>query len=148
MIIQHICNTIRLRIPDLTHLTTPRPAHATLVYPAGGDDALADMLDELDAAMEEAGGIKATHHALPGSLYPSSSALGYAPKPKKPQGPIHPGSTPAEDSEGGEVAARFLAYNQLGCVVSKAGEGHNFIEVRRSWVLLTLWATDCAALAQ
>jgi hypothetical protein len=106
-------------------LPTPTPQ-----IHSGGDDALADMLDELDAAMEEAAGIKATHHALPGSLYPRSG-LSYAPKPKKPQDPIHPGSTPAEDSEAGEVAARFLAYNQLGCVLSKAGEGHNFIEVRR-----------------
>lgn len=38
----------------------------------------------------------------------------FAPKPKKPQAPIHPGSTPEDDGEGNEAAARFLAYNSLG----------------------------------
>lgn len=91
---------------------------------AGGDDELNDMLDQLDAAMQEAEA--APRRPAPGSLYPGS----YAPKPKKPQAPIHPGCTPEEDGEGNQLPARFLAYNALGAVVSKVGDGHNFVEVR------------------
>lgn len=80
-----------------------------------GDDELADILDELDAAVLEAGtGAGAGRGAQQQArTYPGIGGH-FAPKPKKPQGPIHPGSTPEEDGEGNEAAARFLAYNSLG----------------------------------
>jgi len=86
---------------------------------------MADMLDGLDALLEE------VDAGRPGALNPRApsypSSLPY-PKPRRPQGPIQPGCTPEED-DGGEVQARFLAYNQEGCVVSKSVDGQNYIEV-------------------
>jgi hypothetical protein len=90
---------------------------------AAGDDELADILDELDAAVLEAGtggaggaGAGRGAQQQQARTYPSGVGLvgQFAPKPKKPQGPIHPGSTPEEDGQGNEAAAHFLAYNSLG----------------------------------
>jgi hypothetical protein len=92
------------------------------------------MFDQLDAVMEEAEveagrTTAALNPTSRGSLYPASTLAYGAPKPKQPQAPIQPGSTP-EGGDDAEVAARFLAYNKLGWVVSKAGDGQNYIEVR------------------
>jgi hypothetical protein len=42
---------------------------------------------------------------------------------------VHPGSTPAATAAAAG-GGRFLAYNQLGCVVSKAVDDHHVVEVR------------------
>jgi hypothetical protein len=46
-------------------------------------------------------------------------------RPPKPQEPIQPGSSQVLAGS----TARFLAYNQLGCVVSKEVDDHHVIEV-------------------
>jgi hypothetical protein len=92
------------------------------------------MADLLEAVLEETDAEpgRATAPLNPASragLYPGSTLAYGVPKPRQPQAPIQPGSTP-EGGEDGEVGARFLAYNKLGWVVSKAGDGQNYIEVR------------------
>jgi hypothetical protein len=89
-------------------------------------DDLDDLLDELDAEA----GAAAQQRADPTTAAGRAALLARrlpAPKPQ-PQGPVHAGSTPAE---AGGAGGRFLAYNQLGCVVSKAVDDHHVVEVRR-----------------
>jgi uncharacterized membrane protein YgcG len=94
-------------------------------------------IDAVLAASAAAGGYRPPQ---PPPQYLTALAL---PKPKKPQRPIQPGSTPASSSSSGGGAggdrdggsssgsggARFLAYNRLGCVVSKAVDDHHVVEV-------------------
>lgn len=89
--------------------------------PVAGDGLTgSDMLDKLDAIAEAATEYK--------SRVPMSSrfAAGHsAPRLKPSQAPIQPGSTPASSNSSG----RFLAYNQLGCVISRAVDDHHTVEV-------------------
>jgi hypothetical protein len=94
-------------------------------------DNIDDLLDDLDTA---AAGGAAQQRPDPSTAASRAALLARrlpaaAPKPKPPQGPVHPGSTPAEAAACG---GRFLAYNQLGCVVSKAVDDHHVVEVRHS----------------
>lgn len=100
---------------------------------AGGAEAdVSDLLDQLDAAAEEAAAVTAAGGYGGSRFAPLAAGAGYlAPKPRPPQGPIHPGSTPAGNSGG----ARFLAYNRLGCVISKAVDDHHTVEVRQAIII-------------
>jgi hypothetical protein len=93
------------------------------------------MLPSIHGSLQDASGIVAAHACCSACIphvhtpQPPAPPLPPPHRPKKPQGPIHPGSTPEDDSAGGDVAARFLAYNQMGAVVSKqTAEGH-YVEV-------------------
>ncbi|KAL3149950.1 hypothetical protein ABBQ38_013311 [Trebouxia sp. C0009 RCD-2024] len=65
----------------------------------------------------------------PGSVVKKRKGLGsralYASAGARPQPPIQPGATLTGDSSD----RRFLAYNALGCIISKEGEEYNTIEV-------------------
>lgn len=93
---------------------------------AGGNGPTAsDLLDQLDAAAEEAAAYTSGQGYGSSRFRPAATAGYNMSRPRPPQAPIHPGSTPA----GSSGNARFLAYNQLGCVVSKAVEDHHTVEV-------------------
>ncbi|WIA17661.1 hypothetical protein OEZ85_014464 [Tetradesmus obliquus] len=92
----------------------------------GAADSLAgldDLLDDLDAA---AGGAAAAAAADPAGR--AAPRWRPAPPPPKPQAAVHPCSTPAP-AAGCGAGGRFLAYNSLGCVVSKAVDDHHVVEV-------------------
>eukprot|EP00879_Flechtneria_rotunda_P026773 GHRR01028597.1.p1 GENE.GHRR01028597.1~~GHRR01028597.1.p1 ORF type:complete len:442 (+),score=134.31 GHRR01028597.1:154-1479(+) len=100
---------------------------------AGQDADFGEILDQLDAAAEGATAVQAgvLRQTAPGG----SRVLGI--RAVKPQGPLHPGSTPVNSS-----GARFLAYNQMGCVVTKAVDDHHVVEVGGC---LTCELHDCSS---
>lgn len=90
---------------------------------------LDDILDELDAAAEAAAGAaRIASHSGPTAAAAGAGSGRYVMqpyRPPKPQEPIQPGSSQVLAGS----TARFLAYNQLGCVVSKEVDDHHVIEV-------------------
>jgi hypothetical protein len=88
-------------------------------------------LEDAEAEGADGGGGPKRPRAAAGLLRPGAgaTALMAAPAPRLPQlqAAVQPGATP-EDAAGG---GRFLAYNSLGCVVSRKVDSHRTCEVTR-----------------
>jgi hypothetical protein len=112
-----------LLLLEWLNMSQSSPCHLHQLLLPGVDsllDNIDELLDDADAAAQQ--------RADPSTAAGRAALLARrlpAPQPK-PQGAVHPGSTPAEAAAAG---GRFLAYNQLGCVVSKAVDDHHVVEV-------------------
>jgi hypothetical protein len=84
--------------------------------------------------------------AAAAAIMPRISLAELAPKA---QGPLQPGATSAAEAEPGR-SSRFLAYDLLGCIISRDMGGHNSIEVgcgargSGGWGLVTDASDGCA----
>lgn len=106
-----------------------------------GDDEEEDNGDGLEDDDEDGAGAgfkrRRKAAAVPGGggglLRPGAAATALmappAPRLPKPQAPIQPGATPEAPEGAPGAGARFLAYNAVGCVVSRRADGHRTVEV-------------------